>query len=492
VADTDGTRVDNLAVMIDFKQLIDGAWADAAGGGTWDLVNPATEDVIQQIPYGGEEDALTAIDAASAAFPEWSHMTSYQRGEILDRAALYIEENLDDFARITTEESGKPFAQARAEWSVAPAQFRWAAGEAQRLHGRWIPSRVASRRIDVTYQPIGVVGVITAWNFPIYNQSRAISSALAVGCTVVSRPSEYTPRSAMLLGHALVEAGLPRGVLNVISGEPDAMGQAMLDDKRLRKIQFTGSTRVGRLLMDGASRTVTRLSLELGGNAPVLVFPDAGDIAAVARSGMRTKVRNNGQVCIAPQRFYVHESVVDEFSESAVTTAEMQVVGNGLDPETTVGPLINARQRDRVDDLVSASVEQGARVLTGGGRPDQPGYFYQPTVLTDVKPGVPVHEEEIFGPVMPVIPFDDIDEAIAIANATDYGLAAYVYTRDLATAFKVSEELEFGMIGINDWHPSTPEAPFGGMKQSGLGRESGAEGVLEYVEPKTRYFGGMG
>jgi acyl-CoA reductase-like NAD-dependent aldehyde dehydrogenase len=296
----------------------------------------------------------------------------------------------------------------------------------------------------------------------------------------------------MLLAHAFAEAGLPAGVLNVINGEPDSMGQAMLDDKRLRKIQFTGSTRVGRLLMDGASRTVTRLSLELGGNAPVLVFPDAGDIAAVARSGMRTKVRNNGQVCIAPQRFYVHESIVEEFSETAVATAEQQVVGNGLDAETTVGPLINARQRDRVAELVATSVDQGARVLTGGATPDHPGYFYQPTVITDVKPGVPVHEEEIFGPVMPVIPFESVDDAIATANATDYGLAAYVYTRDLATAFKVSEELEFGMIGINDWHPSTPEAPFGGMKQSGLGRESGSEGIMEYVEPKTRYFGGLG
>jgi len=478
--------------MIDFRQHVGGEWVEARSGGVWDLVNPATEDVLEQIPFGDGDDAYAAIDAAAEAFPEWSHLTAYQRGAILEQAAQVIEANLDEFARITTEESGKPLAQAKAEWQTAPNQFRWASGEAQRLYGRWIPSRMANRRIDVTYQPLGVVGVITAWNFPVYNQTRAISSALAAGCTVVSRPSEYTPRSAMLVAHALAEAGLPPGVLNVINGDPEPMGQAMLDDKRLKKIQFTGSTRVGRLLMDGASRTVTRLSLELGGNAPVLIFPDAGDIAAVARSAMRTKVRNNGQVCIAPQRFYVHESVIDEFSESAVATAEQQVVGNGLDPETTVGPLINARQRDRVVDLVSSSVDQGARVLTGGDQPEQPGYFYQPTVLTDVKPGVPVHEEEIFGPVMPVIPFDDIDDAIAVANATDYGLAAYVYTRDLATAFKVSEELEFGMIGINDWHPSTPEAPFGGVKQSGLGRESGVEGLHEYVEPKTRYFGNLG
>lgn len=478
--------------MIDFKQLVGGKWVDASGGGTWDLVNPATEQVIQQVPFGDAADATAAIDAAADSFPEWSHLTAYQRGSVLEGAADYIESHLDEMAATTTEESGKPFAQARAEWVGAPNQLRWAAGEAQRLNGRWIPSRVARRRIDVTYQPMGVVGVITAWNFPVYNQMRAISSALAVGCTVVARPSEYTPRSAMLIGHAFVEAGLPPGVLNVINGDPESMGQVMLDDKRVKKIQFTGSTRVGRLLMDGASRTVTRLSLELGGNAPVLVFPDAGDIAAVAKSGMVTKVRNNGQVCIAPQRFYVHEAIAHEFTEVAVATAQRQVLGNGLDPDTTVGPLINARQRDRVESLVSASVDQGARVLVGGARGEGPGYFYQPTVITDITPGVPVHSEEIFGPVMPVIPFDDVDAAIAQANATDYGLAAYVYTRDLATAFKVSEELEFGLIGINDWFPSTPEAPFGGMKQSGLGRESGSEGILEYVETKTRYFGGLG
>ncbi|MCI0425394.1 MAG: NAD-dependent succinate-semialdehyde dehydrogenase [Actinobacteria bacterium] len=478
--------------MSEFKQLIGGEWVDAANGGKWDLLDPATELVIQQVPFGNADDATAAVDAAAAAFPSWSHLTPYQRGKFLEQTAAYIESHLDEFAVITTQESGKPLAQSRAEWAGAPNQLRWAAGEAQRLYGRWIPSRVPNRRIDVTYQPIGVVGVITAWNFPVYNQMRAISSALAVGCTVVSRPSEYTPRSAMLIGRAFMESGLPPGVLNVINGDPETMGQVMLDDKRVRKIQFTGSTRVGRLLMEGAARTVTRLSLELGGNAPVLVFPDAGDIAAVAKNAMVTKVRNNGQVCIAPQRFYVHDSIVDEFAEVAVATAEAQVVGSGLDPATTVGPLINARQRDRVEELVSASVDLGAKVMTGGSRGEGAGYFYQPTVITNVTPDVPIHNEEIFGPVMPLIPFDQIDDAIARANATDYGLAAYVYTRDLATAFRVSEELEFGMIGINDWFPSTPEAPFGGMKQSGLGREAGSEGILEYVEAKTRYFGSLG
>ena len=478
--------------MIDFKQLIGGEWVGAANGGTWDLVNPATEEVIETLPFGDAADLVAAVDAAHGAFHEWSHLTAYQRSKVLLKAADIILENIDEFARITTEESGKPFAQSKGEWLGAPNQLRWAAGEAERLYGRWIPSRMPGRRIDVIYQPIGVIGVITAWNFPVYNQMRAISSALAVGNTVVSRPSEYTPRSAMLIGWALTEAGAPAGVINIVNGEPESMGQVMLEDKRVGKIQFTGSTRVGRLLMDGASKTITRLSLELGGNAPVLVFPDAGDIAEVARKAMATKVRNNGQVCISPQRFYVHESVVGEFTDVAVSTAKEQVLGNGLDPDTTVGPLINARQRERVERIVSESVSGGATLLVGGTTPERPGYFYEPTVVTDVSPDLPIHNEEIFGPVMPVIPFDDVDAAIARANDTDYGLAAYVYTRDMATAFKVSEELEFGMISINDWLPSTPEAPFGGFKQSGLGRESGTEGILEYVEPKTRYFGNLG
>lgn len=477
--------------MIEFKQYIDGEWVEAAGGGVWDLVNPATETVIQQIPFGDETDAAAAVEAAASAFPAWSGLTPHKRGAYLERAADFIQEHLDEFAKVTTEESGKPLAESRSEWVGAPLYLRWASEEARRIYGRWIPARLPGRRIDVIYQPLGVVGVITAWNFPVYNQTRAISSALAAGCTVVSRPSEYTPRSAMLLAHALDEAGLPKGVLNVISGKPHEQGQVLLDDRRVRKIHFTGSTRVGRLLMDGASRTVTRLSLELGGNAPVIVFPDAGDIAAVAASGLKAKVRNNGQVCIAPQRFYVHQSVAGEFTENAVEAARSQVVGDGLDPATTIGPLINARQRDRLEEIMAGSVDQGARVLTGGARKEGPGYFYLPTIVTDVHPGVPVYEQEVFGPVMPIVPFTSTDEAVELANATDYGLAAYLYTRDLATALTVSERLEFGMVGINDWYPVTPEAPFGGMKQSGLGREAGPEGLYEYVEAKTRYFGGI-
>lgn len=470
---------------------IAGQWVDAAQGGRFSLVNPATEEEIEQVPYGDAEDARAAVDAAAEALPAWSSKTAYQRAAVLEKAASLISERLDQLAPRTAEESGKPLAQARGEWAGAPNYLRVAAEEARRLGGRWIPSRTPGRRIDVSYAPLGVIGVITAWNFPIYNPNRAVASALAAGCTAVLRPSEYTPRTALDYARIFADAGLPPGVLNVVNGDPHGMGQVLLDDSRVRKIAFTGSTRVGKLLMDGASRTITRLSLELGGSAPVLVFPDV-DVEAVARAGVVAKTRNGGQVCIAPQRFYVHRSVVERFAAAATAAAEREVLGDPLDPGTSVGPLINRAQRGRVADIVDRSVAAGARVLTGGEAPDRKGWFYKPTVLADVPASAPALTEEIFGPVMPIVPFDTTEEAIALANASEYGLAAYLFTRDLSTALRVSEALEAGMIGINDWYPVTAEAPFGGVKQSGMGRESGLEGLAEYVETKTRYFGGLG
>lgn len=476
---------------MEYRQYIGGQWSGASNGGTWELVNPATEEIIDLLPYGDAADALLALDAADGTFAAWSQTTPYERAAILHRAADIMETRAGDFASVTTEESGKPLSQSRAEWLSCPNYFRWAAEEAKRVYGRWIPSRMANRRIDVTYRPVGVVGLITAWNFPVYNQARAISSALAAGCTMVSRPSEFTPRSAMLITACLEEAGLPAGILNLVNGEPHPIGQVMLNDPRCRKISFTGSTRVGKLLMDGASRTVTRLALEMGGNAPVIIFPDAGDVATLANNGLTAKLRNAGQVCVAPQRFYVHGKIAEHFTSAAVEAARTQVVGDGSDPATTIGPLINATQRDRVERIVADTVDQGGTVRTGGGRIDRRGYFFQPTVVTDVKPGSPLHEEEVFGPVLPIIEFGSIDEVLAMANSTEYGLAAYVHTRDIATAIAVSEQLDYGMVAVNDWYVATPEAPFGGMKQSGLGRESGSEGILEYLEPKTRYFGGI-
>jgi acyl-CoA reductase-like NAD-dependent aldehyde dehydrogenase len=414
----------------------------------------------------------------------------YERTAILERAAQLLAERRDEYARRTAEESGKPLAQAKGEWAGAPNYLRVAAEHARQLGGRWIPARTDARRIDVTHAPLGVVGVITAWNFPVYNPNRAVSSALAAGCTVVLRPSEYTPRSAFDYARALADAGLPPGVLNVVNGDPPSIGQALLDDPRCRKIAFTGSSRVGKILMDGASRTVKRLSLELGGNAPVLVFPDV-DVEAVARAAVVAKTRNGGQVCIAPQRFLVHASIAERFAAAAAEAAAREVMGHALDPATTVGPMINAAQRERVARLVEASVARGARVRVGGQSPARPGFFYAPTVLDQVPPGSPVLTEEIFGPVMPIAPFESTDEALAMAHDTEYGLAAFVMTRDLRTALTVSERLDFGLVGVNDWYPVTAEAPFGGTRQSGMGRESGLEGVLEYVETRTRYFGGL-
>lgn len=476
------------------KQLIGGQWVDAADEGTWDLVNPANEQVLEQIPYGRGEhaaaDATTAIDAAGDAREEWGATNPYRRAAILLKAADLIAERRDHYARLTTEESGKPYAQAKAEWGTPGAFLAFMGEEAKRLGGRIIPSRAAGRHMDVTYMPLGVVGIITAWNFPIYNVARAASAALAAGNTVVVRPSEHTPRSAFALGEALTDAGLPPGVFNVVNGDPDPMGKAMLSDHRLRKIQFTGSVRVGKLLMDGASQTVTKLSLELGGNAPVLIFPDA-DIESVARSAVRTKFRNGGQVCIAPQRFFVHEAVSDQFTKATATLSEQEVVGDGMNPDTTIGPLINQTQLERVSRIVADTSAAGGRIITGGDEIDSAGYFYQPTVITDVPPDSPVMTEEVFGPVMPITPFDNLDDVIRRANDVNVGLAAYVWTEDLKTALKVSDALEFGLVGVNDWAPGSPEAPFGGMKESGIGREAGLEGLMEYVEPKTRVFGSL-
>jgi len=475
-----------------YKQLIDGAWSDAANGGTWDVMNPASEEVIRAVPFGGREDCRAAIDAASRAFPAWARMTPYQRGAILSRTAQLLRERADDIGRITVMESGKPFVQGRGECMVAADLFEWFAEEGKRAYGRTIPSRTPSKRMTVLRQPLGVVGVITAWNFPAYNPSRAWAAALAAGCTVVGRPSEFTPLTAMAIANVLVEAGMPAGAFNLISGDPESMGQEMLDHPACRKISFTGSVRVGKLLMDGASRTVTRLSLELGGNAPVLILPDV-DIDSVAAGSVASKFRNNGQVCVSPQRFIVHCAVAEQFTERVTAGAGKLRLGNGLEKESQVGPLINARQRDRVEALVAGAGREGVEIRTGGRRPERlpNGFFYEPTVLAGVRPEMSVYHEEIFGPVLPVTTFDDLDEAINLANATPYGLAAYVWTNDLKAAIKASEGLEFGMIGVNEWTPQATEAPFGGWKQSGLGHESGAEGLDEYLETKLVSMGGL-
>lgn len=474
------------------KQLIGGAWVGAHNGGVWDVIDPSNEEVICPVPFGDGDDCRAAIEAAARAFPAWAARTPYDRGAILQRAAGLMRERSAELARVTVRESGKPMAEATGEWRVAADLFDWFAEEGKRAYGRTIPARVASKRMTVLKQPMGVVGVITAWNFPAYNPARAIAAALAAGCAVVARPSEYTPLTAMMMAAILVEAGIPAGAMNLVNGEPEGMGQAMLDHPSCRKISFTGSVRVGRILMDGASRTFTRLSLELGGNAPVIILPDV-DIDAVARSAAAARYRNAGQVCVSPQRFLVHRSAHDAFAEKVVPHVRALKVGPGSDPDTRVGPLINERQRSRVEGLVASARSDGASVLTGGGRPASfaKGYYFEPTVIADVRPEMAVYHEEIFGPVLPVSSFDDLDDALAQANSTPYGLAAYVWTNNLRSAVRAYEGLDFGIVGVNEWSAHATEAPFGGRKHSGLGHESGAEGLDEYLEKKLVSLGGI-
>ncbi len=471
----------------EFRQLVGGRWCDALGGGSWDVLNPATEQVVRAVPYGAGEDCRAALDAASEAQPAWARKTAYERAAILKAAADLMRTRAPELGRWTTLECGKPLVQGIGEWTVAADLFEWFAEEGKRAYGRIVPSRNPAKRTLVLKQPVGVVGIITAWNFPVYNVARAAAAALAAGCAIVMKPSEYTPLSAMLIANLLNEAGAPAGVVNLVNGDAASMGQAMLDDRQCRKIHLTGSQRVGKLLMDGASKTVTRLSLELGGNAPVLIFPDV-DVAAVAASSVAAKFRNCGQVCIAPQRFLVHASIAQQFVECAAKHVQALTLGNGLDAGTHVGPMINAPQRDRLAALVQT--EPGG-VVAGGRKPERAGYFYEPTLIADVATDSALYNQELFGPVLPVASFDDADQAIAYANAGEFGLAAYVWTNDLKTAVHTYEALEYGMIGVNEWTPQATEAPFAGVKSSGMGQEAGSEGLAEYLETKLVALGGL-
>lgn len=470
---------------MEFKMFINGQWCDAKNGGTWEVINPATEEVIATVPFGDAQDAHAAIAAAHAAQPRWAAMTAYERGSILRRTYELIHERLDELAPLMTRECGKPLVETRAEWVATANLFDWFAEEGKRAYGRTIPSRHAHKRLLVLQQPVGVVATITAWNFPAYLLGRYWPAALAAGCTVVGRPSELTPLSAMALVNLLMEAGLPEGVANLVNGEPDSMGEAFLQSPLVDKICFTGSQRVGKILMRGAADQLKRLSLELGGSAPVLIFSDVALEDAV-RKAVTSKFRNNGQVCVSPARFYVQQPLYEEFLDATKSLVESLVVGDGLQAGVTQGPMVTKAGLERVEVFMQDAVAHGAQVVTGGGRPAHlpRGYFYQPTVLTGVTPQMKIGCEEVFGPVMPVAPFESLEDGLRLANDTPYGLAGYVMVEDLGTAIRAYEGLRFGIIGVNDMVPSTPEAPFGGMKQSGFGREMGAEGLHEYMESK--------
>ena len=469
---------------MEYKLLINGEWTEAVAGGGWQVVNPATEAEIAQVAFGGAADVTRAIDAAQAALPLWQGMTAYERGAILRDIADALRSRADELAPIMTAECGKPLGEALGEWGACADLFDWFAEEGKRAYGRTIPARKAGKRLLSLPQPLGVVATITAWNFPAYLLARKWAGALAAGCTVVGRPSELTPMSAMALVNVMVEAGLPAGVVNLVNGEPQAMGAAIMSDPRVRKVSFTGSQRVGQILMRAAAAGIKKLSLELGGSAPVLVFADA-DMDYAAQQGVMAKFRNNGQVCISPTRFYVEQPALEDFLEAVKRETDKLVLGDGMLAGVTNGPMVSAAGRDKVEQFVDDALSKRASLVAGGGRPDMKrGYFYRPTVLTDVTADMRIGCDEVFGPVMAVSTFASVEEALRLANDTPYGLAGYVMTNDLSTATRVYEGLEFGIVGVNDMVPATAEAPFGGTKTSGFGREGSVEGLYEYMDQK--------
>ena len=463
--------------------LIGGQWTQGRAG-SLPVIDPATEDRIAEVASATPDDALDAVSAASQALPAWSATPPRVRGECLRRAHELMIADTEPLARLMVMENGKALKDARAEITYAAEFFRWFSEEAVRIDGMMTRAPSGANRILVQHQPVGVSVLVTPWNFPAAMATRKIGPALAAGCTVVLKPAKETPLSALAVAAILTEAGVPDGVVNVLpTGSPGPVVGAMLADPRVRKLSFTGSTEVGRMLLRTAADTVTNCSMELGGNAPFLVFGDA-DVDAALDGAMIAKMRNGGEACTAANRFYVHESVADEFSQKLADRLSALNVGPGLDDGTDLGPLVNSDTRNKVATLVDEATRDGSRVVTGGKAPDRRGYFYVPTVLDDVPPTAGILKAEIFGPVAPIVRFTDTDHAITMANGTEYGLVSYLYTADLRRALQVAEALESGMVGINRGVVSDPAAPFGGVKQSGLGREGGHEGLLEFTETK--------
>jgi len=479
------TLYDNLLADVPTDLYIDGAWRPSSDGARLEVTDPATEGTIASVASASVGDARAAVDAAAAAGRAWAARKPRERGEILRKAFEIVIREGERLARLMTLENGKSLADSRAEAAYAAEFFRWSAEEAVRNVGQVSTAPASGARILVQHKPAGVAVLVTPWNFPLAMATRKIGPALAAGCTVILKPASETPLTSLALVPILEEAGVPAGVVNVIpSKRSGAVVGAMLKDMRVRVISFTGSTEVGQKLIHAAAENVVKPVMELGGNAPFLVFEDA-DIDAAVEGAMIAKMRNMGEACTSANRFYVHEAVHDAFVEKFAARMRALKIGNGLEDGVAVGPLVNAETRDKVAELVADAVGKGAKVVTGGAAPEGRGYFYEPTVLTGVPDDARCLGEEIFGPVAPIQTFRDEEEAIGKANATEYGLVAYLFTRDLTRGLRVSERLDFGMVGLNRGLVSDPAAPFGGMKQSGLGREGAHEGLMEFLE--TQY-----
>jgi succinate-semialdehyde dehydrogenase/glutarate-semialdehyde dehydrogenase len=464
------------------RLLIGGQWRDSLTGATFPVHDPATGLVLVEVADGTVADGTAALDAAVAAQADWAVTAPRERGEVLRRAFELLTSRAEEFALLMTLEMGKPLAESRGEVAYAAEFFRWFSEEAVRIHGRYAVNPAGGSRLLTLQKPVGPTFMVTPWNFPLAMGTRKIGPAVAAGCTMVIKPAGETPLSMLALAAVLEEAGLPSGVLNVITTSSTAeVSEPIIRDPRLRKLTFTGSTSVGKRLVEQSAEQLLRVSMELGGNAPFLVFDDA-DLDAAVEGAMLAKMRNIGEACTSANRFLVHESVADEFSLRLAAGMGSMTVGKGTKAGVTVGPLITDKAREDVDELVRDAVDRGARVLTGGEKVAGRGHFYAPTVLADVPAGARVLTEEIFGPVAPVTTFTDEADAVRQANSTEYGLVAYAYTRDHARVLRISEALDFGMVGINTGIVSNAAAPFGGVKHSGFGREGGFEGIHEYLE----------
>ena len=470
--------------------FIDGAWCAADDGATVDIRNPADGSIVGTVPVMRGGETRRAIEAAARALPEWSKRTAKERATVLRRFAEAMIANADDLAIIMTSEQGKPLAEARGEIGYAASFLEWFAEEGKRVYGEIIPTFRADARLMVLRQPVGVAAAITPWNFPAAMITRKLGPALAAGCTFVCKPAPQTPFSALALAELGRRAGLPAGVLNIVTGDAAAIGSELTGNPLVRKFSFTGSTAVGKTLLAQCAGTVKKVSLELGGNAPFIVFEDA-DLEAAVQGVMASKYRNTGQTCVCANRLFVHTSVYDEFAARLVTAVSALRVGAGLSGPTDQGPLIDERALAKVEAHVADAVAQGARIASGGRRHALGGNFYEPTVLLDVTPGMRVAREETFGPVAPLIRFTDEAEVLRLANDTAAGLAAYFFTRDLARSWRVQEALEYGLIGVNTGLISTEVAPFGGVKESGLGREGSRHGIDDYTELKYVCVGGL-
>ncbi len=464
---------------------IDGAWRPAASGATYTTINPATEEAIGAAPAAGPADAETAIVSATKGLALWRAKHPFERAKMLRRIAQIMADRTDEIARMMTLEAGKPLIQAQREIGSCVDQFEWYAEEAKRIYGKSLPSRTPDGRIMVDYQPVGIVACYTAWNFPGVLVARKLAPALAAGCSVIVRPADETPGTVMLMIACCHDAGLPPGVVNLLTGKPADISPTLMAAPEVRKISLTGSTRVGREVLAAAAQTIKRVSMELGGHSPVIVCEDA-DAEAVAAMAVPVKFANSGQVCISPTRFYVHESKEAAFTKQFVEGARAIKIGNGLDATTEMGPLATKRRRDDIEALVERTKSEGAEVLTGGRRPAgiNRGYFFEPTVFGKVPESATIMHEEPFGPLAPISTYRDFDEVIERANALEYGLASYVFTRSQKRAMEASARIESGMVAINTFMLAGTEVPFGGIKQSGFGREGGALGIKDYLNVK--------